>query len=411
MNIDSQKRKETVDFMQSEIKHIITQYGDRDPGNAGEIKTLAHMQEQLGEYCDEVKSESFPVHPHAFFGWTYFIITFLILAQILMFFSPIFAILSIVIAVVPMLMEFVFYKPFIDPLFEKRTSGNVWGTLKPSGEVKRRIVLNGHSDAVYEWHWHRIGGYKLFLTSIIIPVIGLIYLLALAIIICIVNGPIGVPKGWTLYALIASVIFEPFFICFYFFSDTKTVVPGANDNLTACEMAIGTVKALKESGIRMENTEVVALITGSEEAGLRGAKFFMKNNPEYGLEDGIETIFVTFETLRELDHLVIYNRDMNGITKNDDAVSLLAKQAGEKNGMNLTYGSVFAGATDAAAFSQAGRKATCFAAMAPEVKDYYHTRRDNWDNLSPECLAKVFDITLDMIEEFDKNGLPTVENK
>ena len=104
MKIDSQKRKETVDFMQSEIKHIINEYGDRDPGNVGEIKTLAHMQEQLGEYCDEVKSESFPVHPHAFFGWTYFIITFLILAQVLMFFSPIFSILSIVIAVVPMLM-------------------------------------------------------------------------------------------------------------------------------------------------------------------------------------------------------------------------------------------------------------------------------------------------------------------
>lgn len=48
MKIDSQKRKETVDFMQSEIKHIITEYGDRDPGNVGEIKTLAHMQEQLG---------------------------------------------------------------------------------------------------------------------------------------------------------------------------------------------------------------------------------------------------------------------------------------------------------------------------------------------------------------------------
>ena len=33
-------------------------------------------------------------------------------------------------------------------------------------------------------------------------------------------------------------------------------------------------------------------------------------------------------------------------------------------------------------------------------------REDNYDNLSPECLSKVLDITIDMIEEFDKNGLP-----
>ena len=42
--------------------------------------------------------------------------------------------------------------------------------------------------------------------------------------------------------------------------------------------------------------------------------------------------------------------------------------------------------------------------MNPEVEKYYHTRLDNYDNLSPECLSKVFDITLEFIEEFDKNG-------
>mgnify|MGYP001856005156 FL=1 len=43
--------------------------------------------------------------------------------------------------------------------------------------------------------------------------------------------------------------------------------------------------------------------------------------------------------------------------------------------------------------------------MCPEVKDYYHTRRDNYDNLSPECLAKVLDITIDFVTEFDEKGL------
>ena len=42
--------------------------------------------------------------------------------------------------------------------------------------------------------------------------------------------------------------------------------------------------------------------------------------------------------------------------------------------------------------------------MTPGVKKYYPPRLDNYDNLSPECLSKVFDITLEFIEEFDKNG-------
>ena len=43
--------------------------------------------------------------------------------------------------------------------------------------------------------------------------------------------------------------------------------------------------------------------------------------------------------------------------------------------------------------------------MAPQVKEYYHTRLDNYDNLSPECLSKVLDITVDFINEFDEKGL------
>ena len=58
----------------------------------------------------------------------------------------------------------------------------------------------------------------------------------------------------------------------YWFSNTKKVVDGANDNLTACYMAMAALKTLKDEGIEFENTEVCVLLTGSEEAGLRGPK-------------------------------------------------------------------------------------------------------------------------------------------
>ena len=408
MNISNEKRQETVQYMQDEIKTIIEEYGPRVPGSTNEIQALDHMRDELAKTVgiENTAKQTFLVAPRAFFGWTYFVSIFTILGNAIYFMTPVFSLLCYLIAFVPMLLQFVFYKPFLDPLFEYGTSANVLGSLKPKGEVKRRIVLNGHSDAVYEWHWHHVGGYPLFLTSILVVVIGFAYSLITALLATILQGPLGTPESWLLYMGIAAFIFLPFYIAFFWFCDYKTVVPGANDNLTACEMSIATLKMLKESGIELENTEVVALITGSEEAGLRGAKDFCKTNPQYGKEKDIETIFITYETLREIEHLVIYKRDMNGITKNDADVCKLAKACGEKNGLKLKYGSVFAGATDAAAFSQTGRKAICLAAMNPNVQKYYHTREDNWDNLSPECLAKVLDITVDMIEEFDKNGLP-----
>lgn len=407
MNISQQSKDDAVKYIESEIKDIICNYEPRVPGSLGENQALDHMQDELAKMCgrENTLKQAFPVAPRAFFGWTYFVAIFTMLGNIVYFFTPVFSILCYLIAIVPMFLEFVFYKPFIDPLFDYGTSGNVMGTLKPKGETKRRIVFNGHSDAVYEWHWHHVGGYKAFLASIIVVVIGFVVSIVSSILASIIEGPIGTPQNWLLYVGFAELIFFPAYICFFKFCDYKTVVPGANDNLTACEMAIAAIKVLKDNNIELENTEVVALITGSEEAGLRGAKAFCKQNPEYGKEEGIETIFVTFETLRELEHLVIYNRDMNGITKNDDKVSDLAKRSAKNCGMDLKYGSVFAGATDAAAFSQAGLKATCFAAMNPNVQQYYHTREDNWDNLSPECLSKVLDITLDMIETFDKEGL------
>lgn len=404
MNFSKQQKDDAVKFICDEIKYVIDEFGPRDPGNDGERKALDYMKKQISDYGDDAHSETFKVAPHAFFGWTYFVSTFMLLAIATFFFAPIVSVVCIVCALIPMIGQFVFYRETIDFLFKKRESGNVWGGIKPSGELKRRIVLNGHSDVTYEWHWHYVGGYNMFLASIVIPIIGVLYLIACIIFACVsMKGVIGTPTGVPLYMGIASVIFVPFYIAFYLFSDIRRPVPGANDNLTACYMSIAMLKLMHDNNIRLENTEVVALVTGSEEAGLRGAKAFCKQNPD--LWKDVETVFVTYETLRELEHLVIYNKDLNGTVKLDMPTCELIKRSAAKNGMDLKYGSVYAGATDAAAFAQAGRKSACIAAMAPQVKDYYHTRRDNYDNLSPECLAKVLDITVDFITEYDEKGL------
>ena len=402
--ISAAEREKSVSYIQEEIKNVIVNFGDRDPGSEGENKALDYMAGQLGEMCESVERDKFKVAPHAFFGWTYFVAVFMTLAVPIFFLSPVMVFVCILFSLVPMIFQFVLYAPFLDRLFDQRESGNVMGTYSCSGELKRRIVINGHSDAVYEWHWHYVGGYKMFLSSIILVILGVAYMFAIALAACILDGPFGVPNSSVLWAGVAGVVFIPFFLAFWRFADTRRVVPGANDNLTACYMAIAAIKALKDNDIRLENTEVVALITGSEEAGLRGATAFVKQHPDYAREENVETVFLTYETLLELQYLGIYDRDLNGTVKNDRAACDLYKKCAARHGMDLKFGSVFAGATDAAAFSKGGYRAASVAAMNPEVEKYYHTRLDNYDNLSPECLSKVFDITLEFIEEFDKNG-------
>ena len=61
-----------------------------------------------------------------------------------------------------------------------------------------------------------------------------------------------------------------------FFENKKRPVMGANDNLTGCFISMAVVKYMQHHDIRFENTEVWVVLTGSEEAGLRGAKAFCK---------------------------------------------------------------------------------------------------------------------------------------
>jgi Zn-dependent M28 family amino/carboxypeptidase len=189
----------------------------------------------------------------------------------------------------------------------------------------------------------------------------------------------------------------------FFFNNFNVVSPGANDNLSGALITAGLARQLGEAGIRTENTEIVFLITGSEEAGLRGAKAFAaKHAVEFR---DVETIFIGVDTIRDLAHMKVYNRDMNGIVNHDAKVCQLLKDAGTACGLELTYGSAFIGSSDATAFTQAGVPSVALIAMDPAPAPYYHTRLDNWDNMDKECLRKCIELVAKAIEMYDKDGL------
>jgi positive regulator of sigma E activity len=398
MDLTVDKVNESVAYIEGSIKRIIETYGDRAPGSEGEIKASNDMAEELKKYSDIVIKEDFPVHNTAFMGWIYISCTFLIAAMLFYYLYPLASLITIFLGILPMVFEFVMYKRFVDFLFDKKTSQNVYAVRKPIGEVKRRIIFNGHSDAAFEWRWHYKYGAKGIKIIAAMTFLGLFVCLGLTIATLIVNG-LAAPthrEPLFLYLGLIQIVFIPFVIAMFFFSDNNTVVPGANDNLSACYTSIAVMKALSELNYRPENTEICCLITGSEEAGLRGAKEWAKIHKESVTE--VDTSIIVFETLRDAEYLAIYDKDLNGTVKNSKEVCKLIGHAGDMTGKKLKCKTVTLGSTDAAAFSQAGIKAAALAGMSPKPERYYHTRLDNYDNLGSECIEKAFTISMHIVD-------------
>ena len=98
-------------------------------------------------------------------------------------------------------------------------------------------------------------------------------------------------------------------------------------------------------------------------------------------------------------------RDLNATVKVDKDVSDLFMEACEELKIPCKKGFVppLGGATDSAAFAQAGMRATGVTALNHALPDFYHTRLDTPDALNPSCLADCFAASVKVLEMFD-NG-------
>ena len=195
--------------------------------------------------------------------------------------------------------------------------------------------------------------------------------------------------------------FVPSLVAMYYLWDEKTVVDGANDNLTACLISVAILKALHDEGIEFEHTEVGVILTGSEEAGLRGAKAWCEAHK--GEFDDVPTWIYSFDTIHDPKYLAVNYRDLNGTVKADKEVSDSFMEAAEQLGIHCTKGMVppFGGATDSAAFAQAGFKATGVTGLNHIIEKYYHTVYDTYDNLNMQGIADCFAVAVKCLENFD----------
>ena len=388
----------TMEFVVKGITYICKTFKKRAPGTQSERDAQDYFAKELEPWSDEVKVEDFKLHPAAFEGFFSISAIFCIVGVVLFYcnrFGPSFkmtlvAAVLCVLAILMFFFEFLVYRKIVDFLFPKASSKNVYAVRKPVGEVKRRIIFGGHADAAWEWTYFLHGQMKAIL-PVMLGSIGGMFVALIFTCIYLANGTPPLTGGWFGISILLLALI-PFFISIMFFVNWKVIVDGANDNLTACYASMSILKEMAENDFRFENTEVCCLITGSEEAGLRGAKAFCKKNAEELKK--IETVFIPFEILRECEHLTIYRHDLNGLLRSDKAVVNLLLSVGEKLGIPIKCAAIPLGATDAAAFVQAGIHAAGLCGSKDSPQKYYHTRYDSYDNISPECIEKLLKLVM-----------------
>ena len=394
------KKDEAAQYMIDSITHICTKFEKRGPGDIGEKQACEYAAEQMKEYgCDRVYVEGFKENPNAFLGWIYITISCCFIAFAGYFFAPIVSIIAIIFGLILCVLQFGLYKKVVDKLFKEKTGYNVAGFKKPTGEVKRRIIFNGHPDASWEWPFKYKFSYLGFDIHMIVCFIGAFYML----IISILKLAGIIPEDLAKTLGLVAIAFVPFWFGLYFMWNEKRVVDGANDNLSGCYIGMAILKMLHDEGIEFENTEVGVVLTGSEEAGLRGAKAGAgKHKDEF---NDVPTFVFSYDTIAQNDQLMVNYRALNATVKVDKAVSDLFVEACQALDIPVKKGFVppLGGATDSAAFAQAGMRATGVTALNHALPDFYHTRLDTPDALNASCLANCYAASVKALEMFD-NG-------
>ena len=401
-------KSKAADYIIDEITHVIKTCGKRDPGSEGEKKSCEYMAEVLKKDCgcEDVKIEGCEVAPRAFYGWIYFTMTFVLIAIAAFFFIPVVSIPLIIAGFALVIIQFGVYKKLLDPLFKKKTSHNVTAIKKCKGEVKRRIIFNGHPDATWEWPVNYALGGVGFEGHAILAIGGALYYLVISIMYVAKHGIAPAMPDLAdplVKAGLWGLLFVPFAIGLYFMVNYKRVVDGANDNLTGCYMGIAVLKYLKDEGIELENTEVGVILTGSEEIGLRGAKAWVEAHKDEFKD--VPTFIYSFDTINEPKYLMANYRDLNGTVKSDAEVADLFYEAAQAVGVPCKKGWIppLGGAVDAAAFTQGGFRAAGITGLNHKLERYYHTRLDSYDNMNKDGIANCFAATVKTLEMFD-NG-------
>lgn len=378
---------------------VCTKYPDRIAGSYSCKDAGLRIMKEFEKNCDEgtIERESFTCHPKSFLKHIRPAVIIYLASVAAMFLGkPLYALIGLTLNLVVFSSQLVFYWKIFDFLFPKETGYNIHGTVEPEKEVKQQIILCGHHDSAYVFHYMEKSPkyYPLLVTAAITPFV-------LGFVFAVIMNVTGIAYPWMKLVMAVGALGV---IPLWWFT-TDTVSPGAGDNMIAVALAHEGTKLfsdLKKQGKNpLRHTRLICLTVDGEEAGLRGSMAYVKRH-KYELTE-TKTFVLCMDTIFNADKLNFFNRDLNLTVKCSDKMARECTEIAK----DLGYGARVSkmpwggGSTDAAAFAKAGIESTCLLAFELNVLNLqedlvYHTPADTVEAIEP----RVVEQSLNVIKEY-----------
>lgn len=399
------------------VERICAEIGPGVPGSAQERARAEVIRKELAAHlgAGNVAVEEFTVAPNACLGSVPISAVLVLVAAVLNVWAGhltgaaawalgIGAVVVAMAAIALYVVVFVLGGELLDPLFGKKASVNVIGTLRAPGirEPKRLLVLSGHHDSGFENLWFSVLGYG-FLVAAATAYLGFLVLLVMCVIqlVGMVAGHAGAVQfgtlGWGLlaYPIVPAVLFGLFFTGGR--RDGGTV-PGAADNLAASAVVVAMARFLARNPAYVPaDTEIRFISFGSEEAGLRGSRRYVERHLDE--LNRLDARVLNLETIADPE-IGILTSDVAGTVKYSPAMVSSVVAAAERAGVPYKVKAAFLGvATDGSSFAKAGIAATTLLPfkVPRQLVAFYHQKSDRPDVLSMDALANVLKLALEWI--------------
>ncbi len=165
---------------------------------------------------------------------------------------------------------------------------------------------------------------------------------------------------------------------------TRTVVPGANDNLTAVAVLLELARLLREQPV--QGVRVLLVSTGSEESFMEGMRGWVRRHaPRL---DPARTRVVVLETLGSPELILLEGEGMIWMTDYDPGVRDLLDESARDAGVPLRRGLRLGFATDALSALRGGLPVATLASCDEyKMPSNYHSQRDVPRNVHYETVG------------------------
>lgn len=382
-------------------KRLIERYGPRLAGSEASRLCADELAREAGSVADSAAAADFAVRPGAFLGFIRLLVVLYALGVLALPFAASASASLVGVGVAILVLEFFLYKEPLDPFFPRRVGRNVHAVLEPSGRAERQLIVSGHHDSARVFNFYidqperyaaRVyGGMGSFAA---------LWLASLAL------AALGAGQA---ARIVAAVLFAAGFALvapLWRFAG-KEGTPGAGDNLVASAIALEIMREFRsrlDTGSGLTRTRLIFASFDAEEAGLRGARAWVRANRR--LLEELPAWHYNMDCVYSAEHGRFLTNDVNGSVKLDEGFARDCAAAAEAEGFTAKIEPIafLTGGTDAAETAKAGVRATTLIAMPwsnDERSAAYHTPGDTIEAVSPRAVELALKVGIRVAERLD----------